>query len=119
MINTYYLTVRSTVGKHYVEQNIRQALDLKMNHWRKLSYFQEEPIPVQTSVSNETKEDIKTFYLADSEFLSSRRNATKKIMTDTLKNAHSAFLSQNRGTKVSLSTFIKKNDQSKFLQWTR
>ena len=57
----YYVTVRSIVGKHYAQKNIRQALDLKMKYWRQLSYLQEEPIPLVTSVSNETKENIKAF----------------------------------------------------------
>ena len=120
----YYLTVRSIVGKHYVERKLRQSLAIQMGHWKKISYLQEDPLPVVSSITKETTESIKKFYFADaSDYIPDRRHATRKVMTDTLKNSHRAFLSQNHETmkKVSLSTFIKHRpkkiltmDKSKF-----
>ncbi|WAR08763.1 hypothetical protein MAR_018721, partial [Mya arenaria] len=103
----YYIITKSLVGKHAVEKKNRQALDLKYSYWTRLCHLQEEPILRITPVSEETKESIKSFYIGESENIPTKRMATKKVMTQTLKSSHGQFLCQNQGANVSLSTFKK------------
>lgn len=108
----YYTLIHSLVGKHAIEKQLRQALDLKWSHWCKLSLLQQEEIPKSDSLSTETKDSIKTFYETESVTLPTKKTVLKdgtqkKVLTETLQSAFSRFRHENPGQKISLSSFKK------------
>lgn len=102
----YYKLVQGLVGKHMLEKQIRTALDIKLQHMKRMSLLSDEPIPKYDSLSSETKGKIKTFFKTESVVIPDKRSvlkdgAQRSIMTDSLKQAHKKF----QGGKISLSTF--------------
>ncbi|KAL5019185.1 hypothetical protein ScPMuIL_004907 [Solemya velum] len=54
---------KSLVGKHIVEKQLREALDLKWGYWERMSLLHQEPVPRFRDMSDEAKESVKTYYM--------------------------------------------------------
>jgi len=112
----YQLFTRSLVGKYVVEHELRKALDIKWEHWMRMSEIEkngQENEKRSDAFSDEAVKNIERFYEYESVHLPLKKTVSgktlkqKRVLTDTLTQVHKRFLQDHPKLKVSLSHFRK------------
>lgn len=106
----YYWLTQSLVGKHIVEKQLREALNLKWGYWKRMSLLHQEPVPRLGGMSDEAKKSVKTFYMTESVTLPTKRTVMqdgtqRSVMT---KSAECSYqVSKTESSPQSITKLIQ------------